>query len=115
MKIESIEGWDKRARGTCLKGYITGDYDLLVETFGRPVADTDGYKSDAEWILILNDKIVVTIYNYKSGKNYLGEEGREIEDIKRWHVGGKSLEGLLLLDDYFEDNNIRLTTTLDRW
>ena len=115
MKIESIEGWDSRASGTCLKGYINGDYSTLVETFGPPIADGDDYKTDAEWILILNDDVTVTIYNYKSGKNYLGANGLNVEDMDRWHVGGKSSEGLLLLDEYFEDNGIRLTTALDRF
>ena len=115
MKIESVKGSDKRSNGTSLRGYIHGDYDLLVETFGPPIAATDDYKSDAEWLLILNDEVVVTIYNYKSGKNYLKENGLNVEDIEHWHVGGKSSEGLLLLDEYFEDNSIRLTTALDRW
>lgn len=115
MKIESIEGPDSRSNGTSLRGYINGTYDELVEVFGEPIAATDDYKSDAEWLLILNDDVVVTIYNYKSGKNYLGANGLNVEDIDRWHVGGKSSEGLLLLDEYFEDNSIRLGTTLDRW
>ena len=114
MKIESIEGSDKRSNGTSLRGYITGDYSSLVEAFGDPLAGCDDYKSDAEWLLILNDDVVVTIYNYKSGKNYLGANGLNVEDISRWHVGGKSSEGLLLLDTYFEDNSIRLGTELDR-
>ncbi|MAF26015.1 hypothetical protein CL634_10660 [bacterium] len=115
MEIESIKGWDKRANGTCLRGYITGDYNLLVETFGPPIGGNDEYKTDAEWLLVLNDKVVVTIYNYKTGRNYLGDSGQDVEDITDWHVGGKSSEGLLLLDEYFEDNKIRLQTTLDRF
>ena len=115
MKIESIKGSDKRSNGTSLRGYITGDYSSLVEAFGDPVAAHDDYKSDAEWLLILNDSVVVTIYNYKSGKNYLGDEGLNVEDIDRWHVGGKTSEGILLLDTYFEDNSIRLHADLDRW
>ena len=60
MQIESIEGYDKRVNGTSLRGYINGDYGTLVETFGEPLADGDDYKSDAEWILVLNDDVVVT-------------------------------------------------------
>ena len=114
MKIESIEGYDKRVNGTSLRGYINGDYSSLVEAFGDPLATGDDYKTDAEWMLVLNDDVVVTIYNYKSGKNYLGANGLNVEDIDRWHVGGKTNEGLLLLDEYFEENSIRLGVDLDR-
>ena len=114
MKIESIEGYDKRVNGTSLRGYINGDYSSLVEAFGDPIADGDDYKTDAEWILVLNDDVVVTIYNYKSGKNYLGANGLNVEAMDRWHVGGKSSEGLLLLDTYFEESGIRLGVELDR-
>ena len=114
LKIESIEGWDKRANGTCLQGYINGSYYELVDAFGPPIGGTDEYKTDAEWLLILNDDVVATIYNYKSGKNYLGANGLNVEDIDRWHIGGKSSEGLLLLDEYFEDNSIRLSIDMSR-
>ena len=115
MKIESIEGYDKRVNGTSLRGYINGNYHELVEVFGPPLAEGDDYKTDAEWIMILNDDVVVTIYNYKSGKNYLGANGLNVEDVDRWHVGGKTNEGILLLDEHFEDNYSRLNVSLDRW
>ena len=114
MKFESIEGWDKRANGTCLQGYINGSYHELVDAFGPPISGNDKYKTDAEWLLILNDEVVVTIYNYKSGKNYLGANGLNVEDIDRWHVGGKNTQGLLLLDEHFEDEGVRISVELGR-
>ena len=33
--------------GTSLKGYISADYSTLVEVFGPPHSDGDGYKVDA--------------------------------------------------------------------
>jgi hypothetical protein len=61
MKFESIEGWDKRANGTCLQGYINGSYHELVDAFGPPISGNDEYKTDAEWLLILNDTRTVRI------------------------------------------------------
>jgi hypothetical protein len=77
-----------KACGTSLQGYITTDYATLVKVFGEPTTN-DGYKTDAEWVLTDGD-VVATIYNYKTGRNYLGEEGIPTESIKDWHIGGKS-------------------------
>lgn len=78
------------ATGTSLQGYVTTDYTTLVQLFGEPYSDCD-YKSDAEWI-ITTAHGVATIYNYKDGKNYLGEEGLNKEDIKEWQIGGKNTD-----------------------
>ena len=76
--------------GTSLQGEITCDYNKLVELFGEP-SGSDGYKSDAEWEIEFEDGVVATIYNWKDGKNYCGEdEGLDVEDIRNWHVGGFS-------------------------
>ena len=114
MKIESLTEWDKRLNGSSLQGYIHGEYDDLVESFGEPTLETDEYKTDAEWILDFGDDLLITIYNYKNGKNYLGADGLNVRDIKHWHVGGKGPRGLFKLDEYFEENGIRLSTELDR-
>ena len=86
MKIKQIFA-PSAASGTSLMGYVTVLYDDLVEAFGEPNSIGDGYKTDAEWILEIDDTIV-TIYNYKTGKNYNGEDGDDVEDITDWHVGG---------------------------
>jgi len=76
------------ANGTSLIETIEASYQKLVDTFGKPnVDDFDNYKSDAEW-LIFTPNGVATIYNYKDGKNYLGKEGLEVEEITNWHIGG---------------------------
>ena len=76
--------------GTSLKGYISCDYDTLVELFGPPHSDGDGYKVDAEWTLQFSNGVVATIYNWKDGHNYCGEDGLPVECITDWHIGGKS-------------------------
>jgi len=81
---------DDNAGGTSLAGYIDISYDELVEKLGESGTGFDDYKCDAEWIIGFPDGNVATIYNYKSGKNYNGAEGLELEEIRDWHIGGNS-------------------------
>ena len=77
--------------GTFLQGYIKASYDQLVKTFGEPHdPDGDNYKTDVEWAFEFADGTIATLYNWKNGKNYLGAEGLELNDIYEWHVGGFS-------------------------
>ena len=78
--------------GTFLRGYIKASYEQLVKTFGEPHdPDGDNYKTDVEWAFEFADGTVATLYNWKNGKNYLGEaEGLELDDIYEWNVGGNS-------------------------
>ena len=76
--------------GTSLQGYIYATYADLVAAFGEPHTNGDGYKVDAEWILQFADGTIATIYNYKDGKNYMGDDGEAVESITDWHVGGTS-------------------------
>lgn len=73
---------------TSLQGYVNTNYETLVACFGEPVAQYDDYKCDCEWNIKFADGVVVSIYNWKDGKNYCGEEGLDVEDITDWHVGG---------------------------
>lgn len=72
-------------------GYLYISYADLVETLGLPNAPNDGYKTDAEWAVELDDGTKVSIYNYKDGKNYNGDEGDDVENITLWHIGGDRL------------------------
>ena len=59
----------------------------LVKAFGEPfTAIMD--KVDAEWTIKFEDGTLATIYNWKNGKNYLGEKGLELSDIGIWNIGG---------------------------
>ena len=75
---------------TSLQGYIDITHAELIEKLGPTGDDFDDYKCDAEWTIHFEDGTVATIYNYKDGKNYLGAEGDEVEDITDWHIGGNS-------------------------
>lgn len=94
--------------GTSLQGYIDLPYKQIREKVGEPF-DGDGYKVDAEWEY-QTPYGVATIYNYKDGKNYLGEDGLEVEEITDWHIGGHNKETFeymkefLLSDDSMENS-----------
>ena len=80
-------GDQSTTNGTHLQTTFDESYANVCKAFGEPNAFGDEYKIDAEWNLI-TPAGVATIYNYKDGKNYNGEEGLDVEDITNWHVGG---------------------------
>lgn len=84
FKVNNDAGID----GTALMGAVEVSYQRIVDVFGQP-NEGDGEKVDAEWIIQFSDGLVATIYNYKSGKNYNGNEGQKTEEITDWHIGGK--------------------------
>jgi len=100
------------AGGTFLQGYVTTDYANIVRVFGKPIACINSYKVDAEWIIRFDDGEIATIYNYKTGKNYCGSEGLDVEDIETWHIGGnhsgvESRISLLLSENWGGFDSIR--------
>jgi hypothetical protein len=108
IKAESLSEWDSRLNGSSLMGIATGSYHELVDLFGEPVVETDGYKTDAEWIIQLGS-MLLTIYNYKDGKNYLGADGLNVSQITDWHIGAKSQQAVWALDEYFEQEGARIS------
>lgn len=101
-KITSIN--EACCSGTCLEGEITADYSVLLSKLGPPGESFDNYKTDAEWIIEFEDGSVATIYNWKDGKNYLGEGGLDLCDIKEWHVGGRSKEVVAWVNDLINNS-----------
>lgn len=89
-----------KADGTFFIGNIHISYDDLVKKFGEPL-EGDGYKVDSEWILYFPDDVnggrVITIYNWKNGKSYMGDKGQETKDITKWNVGGINPKDISLL------------------
>lgn len=70
-----------------LQGYVQCTYAELVAAFG-PSQCWDSHKSDAEWEVEVPGVGTAYVYNYKDGHNYLGSEGKDVEDITDWHIGG---------------------------
>ena len=93
FKTHNDEGFIDNSCGTSLIGYVNADYAALTNLFGEPTL-FDDYKSDAEWILNFDDNTCATIYNYKDGVNYLGDEGKQAFEINEWHIGGRNKEVL---------------------
>lgn len=79
----------KEMSGAASRGYIDTSYSNIKAKLGEPELLDEGFKSDAEWDLKFKDGTVISIYNYKDGKNYLGSKGKSKSDITDWHVGGK--------------------------
>ena len=95
-----------RTTGTSQRGMMPHvTYLQLCAVFGKPNSQGDGYKVDAEWIgmIEIGEEIkVFTIYNYKTGRNYLKEEGQRLLDITDWNIGGHEDAVVDLVTKYFD-------------
>ena len=104
--------------GTSLQGYINISYSDMVELFGEPT-DGDGYKVDVEWVMYFDDS-PVTIYNYKDGPNYNGDQVFEYDDCypniedkdRDWHIGGEGPEAVMFLSSYLDSTSIDFSARL---
>ena len=108
VKVKKLTDW-RQLNGTCLQGGIDCDYDTLVAVFGPPEGSYDDYKSDCAWDLVING-VVVTIYNYKDGKNYCGANGLNVQDITDWHIGGRSKQAQNMVDAAIEQHFAKTQT-----
>src|ERR1041384_5854212 len=85
-------------------GQIDFTYAELVSWLGEPNAPTDGYKTDVEWAVEVEDGTGLSIYNYKDGDNY-NHDGTRNEDLTNWHIGSAVQDPTLvdkLLNELFE-------------
>jgi major membrane immunogen (membrane-anchored lipoprotein) len=97
MKFKTHNDKNIQSGGTSGQGRITTTYAQLVETFGKPSDNFDDNKSDAEWEVEFEDGTIVTIYNWKNGKNYCGPSGTPKTKITDWNIGGNSQESVRLV------------------
>lgn len=74
--------------GTSLQGAMDASFAEICERLGPPDSCGDGYKVDAEWVRRGPSGVIFTIYNYKSGRNYLGPDAIDVAEIRDWHIGG---------------------------
>tara|TARA_R100001594_G_scaffold64860_1_gene99186 strand:+ start:1016 stop:1513 length:498 start_codon:yes stop_codon:yes gene_type:complete len=87
--------------GTCLSGHLWNvPYSKIVEVFGEP-EKTGHDKTDVEWTILFDDGTTATIYNWKNGRAYCGEDGLEPEQITDWNVGGfHGTAASLMVEDF---------------
>ena len=78
-------------------GSFDAPFSYVRAILGEPIYKKDfpngpGYKSDVVWQIIVksNPIEIVRVYNYKDGKNYLGDEGKEVEQITYWKIGSNN-------------------------
>jgi hypothetical protein len=89
-------------------------YDI-IKIFGMPKAvGYFGAKSDWSWVIQFDNLETVEIYDYKIGKNYLGEEdGFDLEEITYWSINcwnsqlAKIVHDLITTDDWASFDHIR--------
>jgi hypothetical protein len=84
---------------TCLQGYITTEYDTLVEKLGEPMFGSGDGKISAEWIIKFDDGQVATIYDYKMNETPKGSY--------EWHIGGNNRQVVKRIEKIMEDYTIR--------
>lgn len=111
LSVEAFQDYDHAMSGTHYQGQINIRYADIVRLFGKPLPG-DAYKTEAEWLLRFHDYdadryIVVTIYDWKRGPSYCGEEyGIPAEFNEVWHVGGHNTDALFVLQDWLDMNGV---------
>ena len=76
-----------KTTGTSFRGDIRLDYYDILSRLGKP-RDGDEYKIDVAWEIEFDDGTVATLYNWKNGRNYCGEDGLKPCQIDEWNIGG---------------------------
>ena len=109
MKYEKFED----TGGTYLQGHISTTYENIVSVLGKQHHNGDEYKTDAEWNIKFEDGTIATLYNWKNGKNYCGDEGLDIEDITEWNIGGHSPRARDLLFSLLNKSDHTLLESLE--
>lgn len=92
IQANIVRGREADIRHTGLVGYLDATYEEIVEAIGEPhLYEDHGAKVDAQWVLMAqgHPDTVLTIYNYKDGRNYLGDKGLDARQIIQWHLGGR--------------------------
>lgn len=107
IKFRSLTERDEIIRyvgGTSLKGYIDISYAELVEKLGEGTDYFDDHKCDAQWIIQFESGQIAAIYNYKDGRNYMGLDGKDKEDLRDWHIGGRGQNVLKKVSELFPEH-----------
>jgi len=102
MNFKTHNDTDIDINMTSLQGHMTVDFQNLVKVFGESKTDLMD-KTDAEWTIEFEDGTIASIYNYKTGHNYLGSSGTPVEKIIDWHIGGHNKKAFKLVWNAYKE------------
>ncbi len=102
MKYDTHNQIQINSDGTSHKCDIITNYNNLVKLFGEPLKGSSDGKTDAEWVIKLENGDIFTIYNWKNGKNY---GNSDISSINEWTIGGYKNTSLTVIEKLINDSN----------
>ncbi len=82
--------------GTCRQSQLLATIDQLIAAFGEPEHPWCS-KTDWHWSIEFPDGTIATIYNWKNGPSYTGDDSIRAFDIETWSVGGRDSRALDLV------------------
>ncbi len=102
FKVKKLRKNTKKLKESLYVGTIWITYFQLVEIFGKPtIIYKEKHFSQCEWFLKINN-LPLRIYNWKSGKNFLGEDGKNNDEIIVWDIGSSNKYARLIIVKYIE-------------
>lgn len=88
--------------GTFQQDKINISYSKLVDIFGEPHHEIDELRIDRKWLLQFGDGTVATIYNWKNGANWQGDDRILTDNIADWCIGGRTQHAVNLVKQAIE-------------
>lgn len=102
MRQYTVKNNSSLDTNTGLIGYLTINYNELLQEFGNPDDHSVKGNTLVRWVLhgTHNSKLIVaTVYVYK--------ERKPKEEITRWHIGGHNLDALKLVQEIFPGKTVQ--------
>jgi hypothetical protein len=96
MKIESVKN-SFLANNTSFIGTIDLTYNQIKNSLGEPL-NGDNDKVTTEWIVLFENDVVATIYDWKENQS----PKKEPDVIYSWHIGGRNGKVLDLITSWAE-------------
>lgn len=98
MKLRFTKASNDDVSGASLQSILSAPFEVLRTAFGEPERKTiQGSRTDVMWSLKFEDGTVAMIYDYKTGKNCLGDKGVAAESNHDWHISGFSTKAALVV------------------
>ena len=74
---------------TSLRGHVTATRAEIEAVFGAPTYTNEGDKVTTEWVILFENNVVATVYDWKV---YVAPE---MNEIFRWNIGGHNEKACL--------------------